>query len=622
MDSIEPSAQPLLNIDSDATNGRLNIRLQEIHVSSAPASIASSDVSKPPKATLDVERSLRTSRFPAKLLDVLHRITKTVASPWKACVRTGKKVWTKSWTLETCSYIISTLALAGLVTTLLAHQNKPLPQWPQLVTINSILSLFSLLIRACVGVVLAEGISQSKWNWYHKPNRLDHIDRIDSASRGSWGAITLLYHFRPESAYYLAAFGAVVTIMASLTGFFVQQLVQFKDCYDKDATTVASLSKGNEYDRVGGFLQTDVPAAYAPMVAAITVSMLQPVTNFTNVYLSSGCDSGNCSFPNTDGAAFSTLAITHFCENSTAHIRTINETTYENWTQGYSAFDYGDNKSWVWDMTNDGLILKSLYENWSMHFIYRSHWSSNLSFGGKFEWKAINCSLFPTVNTYGASINNTKLEEKLEDVIPLQLVSTQFQQPHVSDPDLFSQDRDWSYRMATNDTVRNDDNLKSILKDQEISKALASGRDEIAGSEHILYGIAGSEYVLQLYLSGNMTFDTVNERIGALATSMTAVIRTHGGNGYTTFPQSVNGDVWTRTTCMYIRWPWITFPTVMVGLTGVFLLLAVFENRGIKKDRLWKSSFLAALFCEVEMPSRPMGKAEMKSNAKSTSSDV
>jgi hypothetical protein len=40
----------------------------------------------------------------------------------------------------------------------------------------------------------------------------------------------------------------------------------------------------------------------------------------------------------------------------------------------------------------------------------------------------------------------------------------------------------------------------------------------------------------------------------------------------------------------------------MFGLTGLFLLLIAIENRGVETDRLWKSSFLAALFCEVEVP--------------------
>lgn len=73
-------------------------------------------------------------------------------------LQSSTSIWGKSWTAETCSFIISILALAGLTATLLVHQNKPLPQWPQLVTINSIISLFSLLMRACVGVVLAEGM--------------------------------------------------------------------------------------------------------------------------------------------------------------------------------------------------------------------------------------------------------------------------------------------------------------------------------------------------------------------------------------------------------------------------------------------------------------------------------
>jgi hypothetical protein len=71
-----------------------------------------------------------------------------------------QRLWKGSWTAETCSFILAIIALGGLVATLLVHQGKPLPQWPQLVTINSIVSLFSLVMRACVGVVLTEG----NWN--------------------------------------------------------------------------------------------------------------------------------------------------------------------------------------------------------------------------------------------------------------------------------------------------------------------------------------------------------------------------------------------------------------------------------------------------------------------------
>ena len=51
----------------------------------------------------------------------------------------------------------------------------------------------------------------------------------------------------------------------------------------------------------------------------------------------------------------------------------------------------------------------------------------------------------------------------------------------------------------------------------------------------------------------------------------------------------------------------------------MFLLLVAIENCSIETDRLWKSSFLAALFCEVELDRTPAGKVEMKSIARSTS---
>jgi hypothetical protein len=68
------------------------------------------------------------------------------------------RLFRKGWTAETCSCIFALLSLLGLVATLLAHQNKPMPEWPQIVSINSIISLFALLMRAGVGTVLTEGV--------------------------------------------------------------------------------------------------------------------------------------------------------------------------------------------------------------------------------------------------------------------------------------------------------------------------------------------------------------------------------------------------------------------------------------------------------------------------------
>jgi hypothetical protein len=135
--------------------------------------------------------------------------------------------------------------------------------------------------------------------------------------------------------------------------------------------------------------------------------------------------------------------------------------------------------------------------------------------------------------------------------------------------------------------------------------------------------MTGPAQLRVLFEDGNITFYSVNARMKDLATSMSTVFRTSGGDGNATSSSAyARGDVWITTTCMYIRWPWITFPVGMIGLTGVFLMLVALENNGIESDRLWKSSFLAALFCEVEAGEKPVGKKEMRAMAKSTSASV
>ncbi|KAJ8116651.1 hypothetical protein OPT61_g1971 [Boeremia exigua] len=594
-------------------------------------------------------------------------------------VQRSSGVWGKSWTAETGSYIISILALAGLTATLLVHQDKPLPQWPQLVTINSIISLFSLLMRACVGVVLAEGISQCKWNWYRKAKKLDHIERLDSASRGSWGSFTLLYHFRPNKAYYIAALGAMTMILASLTGFFSQQIVQFHSCLEIDTAAATDISRTNAYARTGGSAMSNVAVEYAPMLAAINVGVLQPAGDLTST-LSSGCSTGNCTFSDTGTASFSTLAISHVCEDITSHIHVVNQTSDNTTaaTSTYLGLSYGENKTVEWDKESGGYVVKSWVDDSSsstssdlttLYFLFRSVGSSLT--GGNTDWKVTNCSLFPTVNTYESSIKDARLQEDLIDSVPLRGIDEQFEHPPVDDVDFTDLLFMWRYKMTTDFAVRNGiqeecegsdsprSGLVKFLKSSDEptyvnstghtnpsagwkwwyypqkcvwafhkypAATIAESLKEIFDLQDVTQGrrggAMGSAHLRVLFQDGNMTHNSVDTQIKDLATSMTTVVRTAGGNGTQPYiPDNVQGLVWVNTTCVSIRWPWIAFPAIMIGLTGLFLALVAFENRGIESDRLWKSSFLAALFCEVEIDphERPVGKADMKSVAKSTS---
>lgn len=104
------------------------------------------------------ESSERRKGCLSTFFGAISAIPRGIGRGWKRFSGGSSRIWRKGWTAETYSCIFALLALLGLVATLLTHQDKPLPDWPQIVSINSIVSIFSMLIRAGVSMVLAEGI--------------------------------------------------------------------------------------------------------------------------------------------------------------------------------------------------------------------------------------------------------------------------------------------------------------------------------------------------------------------------------------------------------------------------------------------------------------------------------
>ena len=64
----------------------------------------------------------------------------------------------RTWVIEIGSCLVSSIALAAVVTTLAMHQDKPLPQWPSLITINSLVAVFTAIMKAGLLMPVSEGI--------------------------------------------------------------------------------------------------------------------------------------------------------------------------------------------------------------------------------------------------------------------------------------------------------------------------------------------------------------------------------------------------------------------------------------------------------------------------------
>ena len=67
------------------------------------------------------------------------------------------RLWEYAWLIEIVSLLLAIIALAAIVITLSLHQNKPLPQWPSLISINALIAIFTAILKAALMLPVAEG---------------------------------------------------------------------------------------------------------------------------------------------------------------------------------------------------------------------------------------------------------------------------------------------------------------------------------------------------------------------------------------------------------------------------------------------------------------------------------
>src|SRR5207253_3218886 len=101
--------------------------------------------------------------------------------------------------------------LIAIVVLLTLRQDKPLPTWPSLLGINSLVAIFSAIFKVALLYPIVEGISELKWIWFATAKSVNDFDRFDSASRGPWGATKLLAK-RPSNLF--ASLGALIMILS------------------------------------------------------------------------------------------------------------------------------------------------------------------------------------------------------------------------------------------------------------------------------------------------------------------------------------------------------------------------------------------------------------------------
>lgn len=135
----------------------------------------------------------------------------------------SKRAWGWSWELLCLAVVV--ICFAAVVGLLLALQDRPVPDWPSGITVNALLSVLVTVMKGVTGIIIAECLSQLKWQWFKREKSLVDLVIWDEASRGIWGAGRLLMTPR---TWYLGYLGALTFLAAFVIGPTIQQTVEVR----------------------------------------------------------------------------------------------------------------------------------------------------------------------------------------------------------------------------------------------------------------------------------------------------------------------------------------------------------------------------------------------------------
>ncbi|OCL05885.1 hypothetical protein AOQ84DRAFT_379147, partial [Glonium stellatum] len=480
--------------------------------------------------------------------------------------------WDRLWIAELLSCFLAIAALVIIVIILATHQNKPMSQWPRLISINSLVSIFTSIMKAAMLLPVAEGISELKWLWFAQPRALVDLDRFDFASRGPWGSLTLLCKITRS---YLAVFGAIITIAALAIDPFFQQMLQYYNCLEPIADSVALIPRTNNYTTVGMLASLDTQ-----MAATIYMGMLNPPANASSS-IPVTCSTGNCTFPAYEGGvSYSSLAMCSSTEIISHNI------TWNQSSQSYT-LPSGASAGLPALFSSVGVETEYLYTFDTLMLDKVPCDSSSIGDGTFCSVKplAVRCSLYPCLHTYGGNVSQSVLDERIISTTPLLFMNTvrgsyfSLAGNHSSFPSINCTPSDHPTNNNVVPTSRLSNGLQYIqqgnttnntgmqyynpscawLFDIGPTTALSVYLDGIFGhnsantSSKYPANPSPDTWLQQLYHNGSANPSTIDAFLSGLANAITATMRQRGDASNSAPAQ---GTVLGSQICVRVRWAW------------------------------------------------------------------
>lgn len=259
----------------------------------------------------------------------------------------------RTWFLEVLSSFLLLIAVSAIVATLYIHDGQPLPQWPFDITINAMLSIYAVVLKASMSLILTSCIGQSQWRWFNTSSRsLQDLVLFHDAGQGPWGSISWLWAYRLGQP--VAALGAFITIVGMAVDPFVQQLIHPVDCMEQLQGVPAASVPTTNIIAYGG-----LPDALQPSV----VGGFYTSQNLTDVE----CSTGNCTFAED----YTTLGFCSSCEDVSDKVIITTNCTDSNLYRG--PCHARPNGPVIWDITTTSPPFKLRFHNNLMNPVFFLH---------------------------------------------------------------------------------------------------------------------------------------------------------------------------------------------------------------------------------------------------------
>ena len=115
-----------------------------------------------------------------------------------------------TWRYEIASCMLLVGAFCAIVATLSPFENKRLPRWKYGLSLNTLVAIYVVILKASMLLVASQCLSHLKWLWFRDDRALLDLETYDEASRGPWGSLKLLWNLRARPV--ISSLGAVVTV--------------------------------------------------------------------------------------------------------------------------------------------------------------------------------------------------------------------------------------------------------------------------------------------------------------------------------------------------------------------------------------------------------------------------